>query len=85
MLAIFKKPFRFLATTTALVGGIACALGPTASAQNQPASGTPNILVIMGDDIGYWNIRATRRLVGTFISIFGFGGIHARLLFGRLA
>src|SRR3954471_89641 len=60
MLAIFKKPFRFLATT-ALVGGIACALGPTASAQNQPASGTPNILVIMGDDIGYWNISAYNR------------------------
>ena len=57
MPAIFKKPLRFLATT-ALAGGIACALGPTALAQNQPAPGKPNILVIMGDDIGYWNISA---------------------------
>lgn len=60
MLAIFKKPLRFLATT-ALAGGIACTLGPTASAQNQPASARPNILVIMGDDIGYWNISAYNR------------------------
>jgi arylsulfatase len=60
MLAIFKKPLRFLATT-ALAGGIACTLGPAASAQNQPASGKPNILVIMGDDIGYWNISAYNR------------------------
>jgi len=60
MLEIFRKRFRFLATT-ALAGGLACALGPAASAQNQAASAKPNILVIMGDDIGYWNISAYNR------------------------
>ena len=32
-------------------------LPPAAVAQQQP----PNILVIMGDDIGYWNISAYNR------------------------
>ncbi len=34
-------------------------LGTTAMAQTPPAK--PNILVIMGDDIGYWNISAYNR------------------------
>ena len=44
----------------ALLASIAFALaGPqTASAQPQPK---PNIVVIMGDDIGYWNISAYNR------------------------
>ncbi|HEX3347205.1 MAG TPA: arylsulfatase [Acetobacteraceae bacterium] len=60
MPTVFEKPFRLMAAT-ALAGGLACALGPTASAQTPPAAGKPNILVIMGDDIGYWNISAYNR------------------------
>jgi arylsulfatase len=33
----------------------------SASAQQQPQLQKPNILVIMGDDIGYWNISAYNR------------------------
>ena len=34
---------------------------PTASPQAKPAAGKPNIVVIMGDDIGMWNIGAYHR------------------------
>jgi hypothetical protein len=43
----------------ALLALLACALAAPASAQ-QPQQ-KPNILVIMGDDIGYWNISAYNR------------------------
>jgi hypothetical protein len=39
---------------------VALSFGPSALAQPAPAS-RPNILVIMSDDIGYWNISAYNR------------------------
>ena len=44
----------------ALLGSLAraAAIAPAAAQQQQPK---PNILVIMGDDIGYWNISAYNR------------------------
>ena len=39
---------------------LACATVAPASAQQQQPQ-KPNILVIMGDDIGYWNISAYNR------------------------
>ena len=45
-----------LAGATALL-----ALAPTAQSLAQDAAAKPNILVIMGDDIGYWNISAYNR------------------------
>jgi arylsulfatase A-like enzyme len=62
-----------LSRRSVLLGGTtlatASALGSdsavqTAQAQTQPAkppAGKPNILVIMGDDIGYWNLSAYHR------------------------
>src|SRR6187401_2936844 len=44
----------------ALLGSLAPAMIPSASAQ-QAQQPKPNILVIMGDDIGYWNISAYNR------------------------
>ena len=41
----------------ALLAALASAMVAPASAQQQK----PNILVIMGDDIGYWNISAYNR------------------------
>ena len=54
---------------TVLLGGTALAAAAAAlaaqpvtqSAQAQPAGGKPNILVIFGDDIGYWNSSAYNR------------------------
>jgi arylsulfatase len=43
----------------ALLASLAFAMVAPASAQQQPPK--PNILVIMGDDIGYWNISAYNR------------------------
>ena len=37
------------------------ALAPAAPSLAQDAGAKPNILVIMGDDIGYWNISAYNR------------------------
>src|SRR6476646_1568240 len=37
------------------------ALAPMAQSLAQDAAAKPNILVIMGDDIGYWNISAYNR------------------------
>ena len=36
-------------------------LAATAPSYGQAQGGKPNILVIMGDDIGYWNISAYNR------------------------
>ena len=44
-----------LAALTAACGGM---LGSPAFAQQPAAASKPNILVIMADDIGYWNISA---------------------------
>jgi hypothetical protein len=46
------------AELTAACGGI---LGSPAFAQQPAAASKPNILVIMADDIGYWNISAYNR------------------------
>jgi arylsulfatase len=45
-----KGPYRLLRTTTVGIG-LAAALAGTAAAQE----GKPNILVMFGDDVGYWN------------------------------
>jgi arylsulfatase A-like enzyme len=48
-----------LAAASAMIAG---AQVPVAKAQDQPAAGgNPNILVIFGDDIGYWNTSAYNR------------------------
>jgi arylsulfatase A-like enzyme len=39
----------------------ACLMSVLAHAQQPAAASRPNILVIMGDDIGYWNISAYNR------------------------
>jgi arylsulfatase A-like enzyme len=45
----------------ALLASLAFALVAPATASAQPQQQKPNILVIMGDDIGYWNISAYNR------------------------
>ena len=42
----------------ALIAGIALALGVVTQALAQAPAKKPNILVIWGDDIGYWNVSA---------------------------
>ena len=44
-----------------LLASLACALVAPATASAQQQQQRPNILVIMGDDIGYWNISAYNR------------------------
>jgi arylsulfatase len=44
-----------------LLAAVASALATPASSQPQQQQQKPNILVIMGDDIGYWNISAYNR------------------------
>ena len=51
---------RLLKTFAAAVAGLGFPLAPPALAQEAPTA-KPNILVIMGDDIGYWNISAYNR------------------------
>ena len=46
---------------TGLVAGGAIALGAAAPALGQTLTKQPNIVVIMGDDIGMWNIGAYHR------------------------
>jgi arylsulfatase len=53
-------PLTLSATIGAAIG-ITALLGWSASAQQPGASTKPNILVIMADDIGYWNISAYNR------------------------
>ena len=48
---------RMWSLRLALLGSLAPAIIAPATAQQQK----PNILVIMGDDIGYWNISAYNR------------------------
>src|ERR1700719_1011137 len=43
----------------ALLASLTCMMIEPASAQQQQQK--PNVLVIMGDDIGYWNISAYNR------------------------
>ena len=45
----------------ALLAGGAIAMGATAPALAQAPAKQPNILVIMGDDVGMWNIGAYHR------------------------
>ena len=45
----------------ALLGSLALAAVATAPALAQQPQQKPNIVVIMGDDIGYWNISAYNR------------------------
>ena len=52
-----KGTFSRLLSAAALLVGMSGGVAP-ASAQ---ISGKPNIVVIMGDDIGYWNISAYNR------------------------
>jgi hypothetical protein len=56
-------------------------LTATGSASAQQQQQKPNILVIMGDDIGYWNISAYNRgMMGYRTPNIDLGG----LLFGSL-
>src|SRR3954470_3639146 len=57
------ESFAGLRSRAALIGAAALlslAVGDPAPAQAQPAQ-RPNIVVIMGDDIGIWNIGAYHR------------------------
>ena len=53
-------PSKHLAAATLVAAWIGLLLSPPTFAQ-QPAPVTPNILVIMADDIGYWNVSAYNR------------------------
>jgi len=53
-------PSKHLAAATLVAAWIGLLLSPPSFAQ-QPAPVTPNILVIMADDIGYWNVSAYNR------------------------
>src|SRR5262245_190496 len=51
-----------LAGTAIAAATAALATAPAIRTANaQPAGGKPNILVIFGDDIGYWNVSAYNR------------------------
>ena len=50
-----------LADVVAAALSAACLMSLSAHAQQPTVSSRPNILVIMGDDIGYWNISAYNR------------------------
>ena len=41
--------------------GLACAMFMLATMQAQAATEKPNILVIWGDDVGYWNLSPINR------------------------
>jgi arylsulfatase A-like enzyme len=57
-----KHTMRVCSMLFALVALLALVAGPAAAQQKKPASaGKPNIVVIMGDDIGMWNIGAYHR------------------------
>jgi len=44
---------RFLSALAVVAVGVACLAGPASAADKKP-----NILIIWGDDIGYWNVSA---------------------------
>ena len=50
-----------LADVVAAALSAACLMSVSAHAQQPTVSSRPNILVIMGDDIGYWNISTYNR------------------------
>src|SRR5215510_14238396 len=57
--AVSRRNLLLAGTTLAAASLAASASTQTAQAQDQPAAGgRPNILVIWGDDIGYWNLGA---------------------------
>jgi arylsulfatase len=58
-----SKPLRSPLISGALAAGLALAASPlaTGAAEAQENARKPNILVIMGDDIGMWNIGAYHR------------------------
>ena len=50
-----------LADVVAAALSAACLMSLSAQPQQPAAASRPNILVIMGDDIGYWNISTYNR------------------------
>src|SRR5262249_43331094 len=56
---------KWLIATLCIVGCI-CVAGCVCVAQNAPSQSKPNIVVIFGDDIGYWNVGAyTHGMMGS--------------------
>ena len=61
-MSTLKRSLRFLKATAGAAFGLALVCQTTPSlAQDAPAVKKPNIVVIMGDDIGMWNIGAYSR------------------------
>src|SRR5689334_3579264 len=57
-----KRRDLLLSGSSLLAASVLPAVSPVSTAQAQPTTGQrPNILVIMGDDIGMWNIGAYHR------------------------
>ena len=53
--------FRSLLASTVFAAASVAAIALGTPARAQAPAEKPNILVIMGDDIGYWNISAYNR------------------------
>jgi arylsulfatase A-like enzyme len=57
-----RRDLLLRGSTALAAGSMLPAVSPVSTAQAQPATGQrPNIVVIMGDDIGMWNIGAYHR------------------------
>ena len=56
-----KRGLARIVTPLLSTACLALMLGTPALAQQSAAASKPNILVIMSDDIGYWNISAYNR------------------------
>ena len=52
---------RFCREIVATLAALCIPILPSALAQGTSTAAKPNILVIMADDIGYWNISAYNR------------------------